>query len=201
MYFAMVNATIITASLFILSSANQDKINLQASKNSTSSPSSSLSYCSKQTLLETNKKLCRSGDYCCITQVYENQYINEIKSPFINNLMTCRNTCRTKLPPLNACTRANSLFDKYRLLNICYNACFASAYNCPSVYYNYNPTSKSLNAGEISLVVIILVLFACCICKPSSFVNCCFASTSIMRSPSSSKIHIARTSDNNFYDV
>ena len=194
MFYARFVVLYLSTTLFILSVAIQDKIN------STTVPST---YCYKKSLLMNSLNSCKKDDYCCMYQVYETQFNNEhngvVLPAYANNLNNCRYTCRNKLPPLNACTRAEPLFDNYRVLDNCYDTCFASAYNCPTVQNNYGSTADK-NMLEIILVVIVLASFALCICRTTCFAD--FRIKSVRSStPPSSKVHVAVTSDEHYYNV
>ena len=201
------------SSLLILSCVADDKMNGSfpvvhldegsSVNKTTQSPSSTpKQYCNKQFTLQNNMRACVGIDYCCVSQVYEAQYNNEransSASPFLKNLYSCRATCLSKVPPMSVCTRQKQIYEYYRMLNSCYDSCFAGAYNCPSVYYS-NIVSKSISVAEIIIITVMMCSFALCLFKTTCGRDFDF---SMSRRPShSSKVHVARTSDENYSNV
>ena len=163
--------------------------------------SSSDIYCKSQILLYNKILNCRQHKYCCNLNVYETQFNNENNkcthntSTLCNNLASCRNSCKNKIPSYYSCISGNTN-ERYTLfLNNCYEKCFDNEYKCPN---SKKSQQKYFGIVETIIVVIVLGTFAICVARYTCFEN--FHLKHTRKSSFSSKVHIASTS-NDFSNV
>jgi len=150
-------------------------------------------YCNNLLSLNNQLLLCKSSDYCCRVNTFENQFNKEqikdasFKNTTIlySNLKKCQNMCILKLPNSYDCNKS-TFNSKYKAeLNMCYETCFVNNYKCNSVALNSGP--KSINYGDLGLGLAFLIIFCLCISRYTCCENVEFKRT---KAYSSSTVHV-----------
>jgi hypothetical protein len=140
----------------------------------------------------TNKisSSCQSSDECCIVNIYENTFYNELQNcnkitnqTICNNnkLQTCKKSCNQK---------STDKCKNNKILTSCYQTCFTKEYACSQSPYNYEP-----NIVEIIIVVCFVFLFICCLLFYSLECYDCHINMDNSYSHNDSKVHVDNTEE------
>jgi hypothetical protein len=126
------------------------------------------SYCNSQISLQKQTVNCPSYDYCCRILIYEDQFtkeennckLSQKNTGLCNNLKSCKETCKSKIPSTYSCINRKSGYNQ--ILDSCYETCFYKGYNCLT---SSNSKDKSMGTAEIIILVILLSSFTYCLCR------------------------------------